>query len=100
MNFKREIFTAVFILGFVLAASSGPAVAQELSDGAKQVLDKAMADQSAARDACRDGRDGVTQYIRQVITEMMQSGASLSPSSDGPAAGEAMGRQCRSLLGG
>lgn len=97
MQFRFNGTTAALVVAIVIFASVGQVHAQQLSDGAQQVLDKALEDQSAAREACGGGRDGVTDYIREVVTAMMQSGVSLAPSIDGSAAGEALGEKCASL---
>jgi hypothetical protein len=69
-----------------------------LSVGAKTIATAALGNMGAIKSACQAGRDGVKKLITSTTTELMQSGENLKPSTDGPEAGEFIGKHCRDLL--
>ena len=83
------------------AASTQTASAPGMSTGAKAIFDRMMADAGKMKQACQGGRTGVTSYTSTVMGQLMSEGnASIKPEADAPAAGQAAGGKCASIMMG
>jgi len=100
MSFRLILSSAVVAIALVFTAAPH-ANAQSLTDGAKKILEEALKDKGAAKQACAGGVEGVTKYVTDLTIKMVQGGTSgLDPFKDGQAAGQALGGQCVKLMGG